>query len=129
LLIDVAESDFALRQRASGSLFGIGSSIASSIASNDARLPPCYALAGVECGLLPFRYTFRVATFAGASKENPSWLLEASEFCRSAGIKIMAWGPDLLTFEAKSPDRAWEIATKLAQFGFKTIKNRISANA
>jgi hypothetical protein len=29
LLIDVAESDFALRQRASGSLFGIGSSIAS----------------------------------------------------------------------------------------------------
>jgi|SRR5580692_5996581 hypothetical protein len=102
---------------------------ASPRSSNDARLPPCYALAGVECGLLPFRYTFRVATFAGASKENPSWLLEASEFCRSAGIKIMAWGPDLLTFEAKSPDRAWEIATKLAQFGFKTTKNRISANA
>jgi len=117
-----------LRSVSAPPVASLASAPASPRSSNDARLPPCYALAGVECGLLPFRYTFRVATFAGASKENSSWLLETS-ICRSAGIKIMAWGPDLLTFEAKSPDRAWEIATKLAQFGFKTIKNRISANA
>ena len=34
------------------------------------------------------------------SKEKPSWLLETSEFCRSAGIKIMAWGPDTVVVEA-----------------------------
>ena len=67
--------------------------------------------------------------FREGAKKTPPWLLETSEFCHNAEIKIMAWGPDPLTFEAKSPDRAWEIATKLAQFGFKTIKNRISANA
>jgi hypothetical protein len=55
------------------------------------------------------------------SKETPAWLAEAREFCRSSGIKIMAWGPDLLTVEAKSDDRAKQIASQLGQLGFKVI--------
>jgi|SRR5579871_575938 len=56
-------------------------------------------------------------------KENPSWLPEAREFCRCSGIKIMGWGPDMLTVEAKSEERAQEIASQLAQLGFKPMRN------
>ena len=41
----------------------------------------------------------------------------------------MGWGPDLLTVEAKSPDRAKEIAAQLAQFGFKAVRNEDDAYA
>jgi hypothetical protein len=43
-------------------------------------------------------------------REKPPWLDEARNFCRSAGITIMGWGPNLLTVEAKSPERAEQIA-------------------
>jgi hypothetical protein len=57
------------------------------------------------------------------AKEKPAWLEEAENFCRVAGIEIMAWGPDLLTVEAKLPERKKEIASQLGQFGFKVIEN------
>jgi len=62
-------------------------------------------------------------------KENPVWLQEAQEFCRKSGIKIIAWGPEMLTVEAKSEDRAKEIASQLGQLGFKAIENEDNAYA
>jgi hypothetical protein len=56
-------------------------------------------------------------------KQNPAWLPEAREFCRRSGIKILGWGPDVLTLEAKSEERAKEIASQFAQLGFKHIRN------
>ncbi len=63
------------------------------------------------------------------SKEKPAWLQEAREFCRGAGIKILGWGPDMLTVEAKSPARAKEIASQLGRLGFKNIENEDDASA
>ena len=62
-------------------------------------------------------------------KQNPAWLQEAREFCRNAGIEILAWGPDMLTVEAKSEDRAKEIESQLGQLGFKVIKDEDDAYA
>jgi hypothetical protein len=64
-----------------------------------------------------------MAIFVRMSKKMPAWLPEAREFCRKSGIKILGWGPDMLTVEAKSEDRAKEIASQLAQLGFKPIRN------
>ena len=64
-----------------------------------------------------------MAIFAGGKREKPPWLDETRAFCRSSGISIMGWGPDMLTVEAKSPDRASEIANQLGQLGFKVVKN------
>jgi hypothetical protein len=63
------------------------------------------------------------------SKGKPDWLRETSEFCRGAGIKIMGWGPDALVVEAKSPDRRKEIASQLAQLGFKAVEDEGDAYA
>lgn len=63
------------------------------------------------------------------SKSNPDWLPQIRDFCRGAGIKIMAWGPDLVTVEAKSPERAKEIASQFASLGFKPIQNEDDAYA
>jgi hypothetical protein len=63
------------------------------------------------------------------ARNKPDWLDEAREFCRTSGIKIMGWGPDLLTVEAKSPDRATEIAGRLSQLGFKPVPNEDDAYA
>jgi hypothetical protein len=57
------------------------------------------------------------------NKENPAWLDQAREFCRTAGINITAWGPHALVVEAKSPERAAEIASQLANFGFRPIQD------
>jgi hypothetical protein len=35
----------------------------------------------------------------------------------------MGWGPDLLSVEAKSPQRARQIASQLAPLGFHMIEN------
>ena len=64
-----------------------------------------------------------MALFARSNKEKPPWLPEAQEFSRTAGIRIMGWGPDMLVVEAKSPARAEEIATQLGHLGFKTIED------
>lgn len=63
------------------------------------------------------------------SKSNPDWLPQVRDFCRGAGIKIMGWGPDLVTVEAKSPERAKEIALQFASLGFKPIQNEDDAYA
>jgi hypothetical protein len=63
------------------------------------------------------------------NKESPSWLTETKEFCRNAGIKVMAWGPDTVVVEAKSSDRANEIALQLGQLGFKAVEDEDDAYA
>lgn len=62
-------------------------------------------------------------------KENPAWLPEARAFCRNSGIKIVGWGPDMLTVEAKSDGRAKEITSQLGQLGFKALENEDDAYA
>ena len=63
------------------------------------------------------------------SKGKPDWLDEARAFCRDNGIKIAAWGPDLLTVESGSPQRASEIASQFAQIGFHVVENAESSEA
>jgi hypothetical protein len=63
------------------------------------------------------------------AKRNPLWLPEACEFCRGSGIKIVGWGPDLLTVEAKSDERAKEIASQMERLGFQVVKNEDNAEA
>jgi len=41
----------------------------------------------------------------------------------------MGWGPNMLTVEAKTDERAAEIATQLATLGFKVIQNDDNAEA
>lgn len=53
----------------------------------------------------------------------PPWLGETQQFCESAHITIMGWGPNLLSVEAKSPQRARQIASQLAPLGFHMIEN------
>jgi len=57
------------------------------------------------------------------AQDRPAWLDETSNFCKSARITIVAWGPNGLLVEAKSPERAKEIASQLGQLGFKVIEN------
>ncbi len=63
------------------------------------------------------------------SKGKPDWFQETGDFCRSAGITIMAWGPETLVVEAKSPERAKEIAAQLAQLGFKAVEDEGDSSA
>jgi hypothetical protein len=62
-------------------------------------------------------------------KQDPPWLQQARDFCHNSNIKIVGWGPDLLTVEAKSPARASEIAAQLAPFGLKPIPDADNAYA
>ncbi len=63
------------------------------------------------------------------SRARPDWLDEVREFCRGAGIMIMAWGPEALVVEAKSPERAHEIAAQLGALGFKAVLDEADASA
>jgi hypothetical protein len=67
--------------------------------------------------------------FIHMGKQNPAWLQETRNFCDSSGIKIVGWGPELLTVEAKSDARASEIAFQLGQLGFKPIEDEDNAYA
>ena len=62
-------------------------------------------------------------------KGKPRWLDQARAFCGTAGITIMAWGPEHLVVEAKSADRAREIADQLAPLGFTAMPNEEEAYA
>jgi len=73
--------------------------------------------------ILGLRYT------AGMNRIDPGWLPETRDQCRQLGITIMAWGPDMLTVEAKSVTRAKEIAAQLGPLGFKVIENEDDAYA
>ena len=59
----------------------------------------------------------------------PDWLPQVRDFCRGAAIKIMAWGPDTLVVEAKSPEIAIQISHQLRQLGFKAIKDESDSYA
>jgi hypothetical protein len=53
--------------------------------------------------------------------KNPRWLDSAREFCNARDITIVGWGPHALVVEAKSSERAAEIATQLANLGFQPV--------
>ena len=59
----------------------------------------------------------------------PDWIPPIREFCRTQKIKIMAWGPETLVVEAKTPERAAEISDLLRQLGFKAIEDENDAYA
>ena len=61
--------------------------------------------------------------------KDPDWLPQAREFCRDAGIKIMAWGPETLVVETKSPEARVQIAHQLRQMGFKAIEDEADDEA
>lgn len=69
-----------------------------------------------------------MAILAG-SKEQPAWLDETRAFCNAASIEIVAWGPDLLTVEAQSPNRSSQIASQLGQLGFHVVESEDNAYA
>jgi hypothetical protein len=75
------------------------------------------------------RYTFPVAILSRRNKVNPPWLAQARDFCRANGIAVMGWGPNILTVEAKTPERAAQMASKLAPLGFKPVPNEDDAHA
>ena len=51
------------------------------------------------------------------------------EFCKTAGISIMAWGPDALVVEAKSPEHREEVARQLQPLGFEPVEDEDDAYA
>jgi len=61
--------------------------------------------------------------------KNPGWLPQVREFCKGAGITIMAWGPDALVVEAKSPEIASQISNQLRQLGFQAVEDEADASA
>jgi hypothetical protein len=61
--------------------------------------------------------------------KDPEWLPQVREFCRDAGIKIMAWGPDTLVVKAKSTEIASQVSHQLRQLGFKAIEDEADAEA
>jgi hypothetical protein len=63
------------------------------------------------------------------SKQEPIWLREVRDFCRDMKINIMGWGPEALVVEAKSPERAKEIGSQLAQLGFAVLEDKDDAYA
>jgi hypothetical protein len=73
-------------------------------------------------------YTSRMAIFS-RKKEKPAWLDQTRDFCRTAGINIVGWGPHALVVEAKSPERSAEIARQLASLGFKVMEDANDAYA
>jgi len=70
-----------------------------------------------------------MAILVRSNRERPPWLDEAREFCKGANIKIVGWGPNLLTVEAKSPARCSEIAAQLGNLGFHAIENEDNSYA
>jgi hypothetical protein len=64
-----------------------------------------------------------MAILVRGNKEEPPWLDETRDFCHRARISIVGWGSNMLTVEAKSSDRATEIASQLRHLGFKVVRN------
>lgn len=63
------------------------------------------------------------------SRPEAPWLTAAREVCRKEGIPIAAWGANLLTVEAKTPDRAREIASILSPLGLRVVDDEDDASA
>jgi hypothetical protein len=61
--------------------------------------------------------------------ETPAWLDQTRESCRSVGMNIAAWGPHAPVVEAKSSERAAEIANHLAHFGSEPVQDENYAYA
>ena len=70
-----------------------------------------------------------MAILSRGNRPDPPWLAPARDFCRANGITVMGWGPNMLTVEAKTPERAAQIASKLAPLGFKPVPNEDDAYA
>ena len=63
------------------------------------------------------------------SKEEPDWLRGTKEFCRSARIEVMGWGPETLVVKAESPERARQVASQLRSLGLEPIEDKDDAEA
>jgi hypothetical protein len=63
------------------------------------------------------------------SPSDPAWLPQTRQYCKCAGIRIVGWGPNLLTVEAKSDERAKAIASELGSFGFHPLDSEGNAHA
>ncbi|MGA8034369.1 MAG: hypothetical protein WB985_00225 [Candidatus Acidiferrales bacterium] len=63
------------------------------------------------------------------SLPDPVWLPQTRQYCKCAGIRIVGWGPNLLTVEAKSDARAKDIASQLDSFGFHPLASDDNAHA
>lgn len=86
-------------------------------------------LAFVLFVILLDNYTAPMSILVRRSKEEPAWLDQTRDFCRRAGISVTAWGPNILTVEANSSERAKEIANQLGQLGFKVVKDKDDEDA
>jgi hypothetical protein len=66
---------------------------------------------------------------ARTNEQKPPWLDETVDFCRRAGISVVGWGPNMLTVEAHSLDRAAEVAEQLRKLGFQVVKDKDDEDA
>src|SRR5215831_1616483 len=64
---------------------------------------------------------FLMAIFSRRKAAAPDWLPQVRDFCRTAGIEIMAWGPQTIIVKAQSPETSSQIAAQLANLGFKVV--------
>jgi Bacterial PH domain len=70
-----------------------------------------------------------MAILSRGNRSKPPWLAQARDFCRANGITVLGWGPNMLTVEAKTSERAAQIASKLAPLGFRPVANEDDAHA
>ncbi len=59
----------------------------------------------------------------------PDWFGAAQQLCRENKIEIAGWGPEALVVDARTPERAAEIANILGSLGFKPVEDEADAEA
>ena len=59
----------------------------------------------------------------GERRKDPDWLGPVRAFCKTAGIEIMAWGPETVVVKAPTRDDALRIETELASFGLRVVED------
>jgi hypothetical protein len=65
----------------------------------------------------------------GWKKKDPEWLGPVRAFCKTAGIEILAWGPETLVVKAATRDDAIRVETELASFDLKIQEDEADAAA
>lgn len=67
--------------------------------------------------------------FGRKKTEPPTWLPEAKQLCRDAGIEIAAWGPEALVVVAASEEQIQLAKSVLGNLGFQPIEDANDAGA
>jgi hypothetical protein len=65
----------------------------------------------------------------GGKRKDPDWLGPVRAFCKTAGIEIMAWGPETVVVKAATRDDALRIETELASFDLTVKEDEGDAQA